>query len=81
MSKNYYTKTPIIIYDENGNNLYVKDPNGLEKYYAYDKDNRAILYKDSNGVKLSYLYDEYGRKTYCKDQLGRIIDLKFYNVL
>ncbi len=48
------------IIDDNGNVLYFKGSDGIEKWYDYDENGNEIHYKDSKGYERWKEYNENG---------------------
>ncbi len=56
-------------YDEKGNKIYQKNPNGFEYWQEYDENNNIIHYKTSNG-EWWWKYDENNNLVYSKRSFG-----------
>ena len=62
------------VYDEQGNNVYFEDSDGIWYKYKYDINGNKIYYEDSNGDWFKSEYDEQGNRIYYEDSDGYIRD-------
>jgi len=59
-----------ITYDDNGNLIHAKHPDGFEIWNEYDKNGEIIRRKDSGGYEQRYDRDDNGRIIHYKDSAG-----------
>lgn len=60
-------EAPIAKYDDFGNLIYFKDPDGYEFWKEYDSKNRLIRFKDSKGYDFQKEYDLKPKKVVIKN--------------
>ena len=57
-------------YDKNGNEIYIKDSNGYERWYEYNSNGKVTHYKNSNGREHWHEYDSNGKEIHWKNNDG-----------
>ncbi len=63
-------------YDDNGNLIYFKCPDGYELWEEYDKNNKLIHYKNTSGLEWWAKYDELKNKIEITEQEYKEIEFR-----
>jgi len=75
-----YIKNSILVYDTNGNKIYVENKMGDWEKYEFDQQGEMTYNEDNTGWWAKWEYDDDGSWLYYEDSKGNIEDNRFDNV-